>query len=71
MPRMLRSAQLCLAQKLDRRRVSSCHRAARVDMVAGKFAEAKNKLAPVLAQADENGYLLYVFDARLALGELP
>jgi ATP/maltotriose-dependent transcriptional regulator MalT len=60
-----------LAQKLDRTsRFEAAIAAARVDMGAGKFAEAKNKLAPVLAQATEKGYLLYVFDARLALGEV-
>ncbi len=62
---------VALAQKLDRSsRFEAAIAAARAEMGAGKFAEAKNKLAPVLAQATENGYFIYIFDARLALAEV-
>ena len=44
----------------------TAYAAARVDMAEGKFAEAKNKLTSVLAQANKNGYLPYA----LMLGSL-
>ena len=44
--------------------------ATRVEMAAGKFAEARKKLAPVLAQPSKAVSVPYLLDARLAQGEI-
>ncbi|HSS99983.1 MAG TPA: tetratricopeptide repeat protein [Terriglobales bacterium] len=44
--------------------------AARVDIAMRKFTDAKNKIAPVLAQAGKVGNIPFIFDARLAMGEI-
>lgn len=44
--------------------------ATRVEMAAGKFADARKKLAPVLAQPSKAVSVPYLLEARLALGEI-
>jgi hypothetical protein len=39
-------------------------------MAAGKFGEARKKLAPVLAQPSKAVSVPYLLEARLALGEI-